>query len=140
MHHDEMIVSWCENNAQRLYRRRGEVAFKAATQHLSGLAEFERPQAGMFMWLKLTVVDDFGDAAAAAFVREGVVAVPGHLFWVVSGEEIRSHIPNSGCSSEQQLHATASPCPFIRITFGGLSEFQIQEGFKRMGQAIRSLL
>eukprot|EP00983_Pelagomonas_calceolata_P018548 581972-Pelagomonas_calceolata.AAC.1 len=37
-----------------MYARRAAVASAAAHQHLKGLASFEEPTAGMFMWFKLT--------------------------------------------------------------------------------------
>jgi DNA-binding transcriptional MocR family regulator len=39
---------------QQLYGGRAAAAAAAAVEHLSGVAEWEAPAAGMFMWFKLT--------------------------------------------------------------------------------------
>jgi len=40
----------------------------ALPQHLSGLAEWSMPTAGMFLWLRLLTVEGAGRAGAAAAV------------------------------------------------------------------------
>lgn len=40
--------------AQALYARRAAAAAEAARAHLHGLAAFQEPTAGMFIWFRLT--------------------------------------------------------------------------------------
>ena len=61
---------------QREYAQRAAVIQAAAEQHLSGLAEWTRPAAGMFLWLKLLVVPD-ADEILDKLKDAGVVVVPG---------------------------------------------------------------
>jgi len=39
---------------QQKYARQAQIAVAAAAEHLTGLAEWQPVQAGMFMWCKLT--------------------------------------------------------------------------------------
>ena len=47
-------------------------------QELQGLADWQQPQAGMFMWLHLPAVADTDDIAAQ-LVEQNVMVLPGQL-------------------------------------------------------------
>lgn len=65
---------------QREYARRAAVMCAAAEEHLKGVATWDPPSAGMFLWLRLgPMVKDAADlqdamkAAKARFVRAGAL-------------------------------------------------------------------
>jgi len=63
---------------QREYAQRAAVIQAAAEEHLTGLADWTRPAAGMFLWLKLLTVQD-ADEILDNLKDAGVVIVPGML-------------------------------------------------------------
>ena len=114
-------------STQLIYRGRAMAAIEATASQLSDesgrmLARIAiPPKAGMFLWVELLV--DFDDQTeeliSKAFLDQRVVALPGSLFRVSKSPSL--------------------PCPFIRVSFGGMDEDKIREGFKRIGAALRSL-
>ena len=79
---------------QREYAQRAAVIQAAAEEHLSGLADWSRPAAGMFLWLKLLTVAD-ADEILDKLKDAGVVVVPGAL---------------RRCMSPSPLHAVSPSC------------------------------
>ena len=67
-------------------------------------------------------IPDFNEAVEAQLVENSVVGVPGRLFW-----------------AETAKAQAGEPCPYMRISFGTLSEEQITEGVRRMGVALRAV-
>ncbi|KAF5838173.1 pyridoxal phosphate-dependent transferase [Dunaliella salina] len=106
---------------QAMYARRCAVASSAAREHLKGLVTFEEPTAGMFMWFKLTGLPDFGPEVVEELVAAKVVVVPGKPFWTA---------PSASDAG--------APCPYFRTTFGSVKEDQLQEGFARLGSALKA--
>ncbi len=86
-------------------------------QALAHLAEWQRPQAGMFIWLKLSGVEDV-DEVASELVQANVMVLPGKL----------AHCQGADA---------AYPCPYIRLSFANASEAQIAEGMQRLGNVLR---
>lgn len=77
----------------------------------------------MFLWLELLGLEHHTEELVSkAFLMHKVVALPGSLF-----EVKRDH-------SDSNL-----PCPFVRVSFGGLDEDKIRHGFERIGEALRDL-
>ena len=79
----EMLNAWGPSGferhisaMQREYAQRAAVIQAAAEEHLSGLAEWTRPAAGMFLWLRLLTVAD-ADEILEKLKDVGVVVVPG---------------------------------------------------------------
>jgi len=106
---------------QTMYARRAAVASAAAHQHLKGLASFEEPTAGMFMWFKLTGLPDCGPEVVEELVAAKVVVVPGRPFWTAPAAA-----------------DAGAPCPYFRATFGSVKEEQLQEGFARLASALKA--
>ena len=103
---------------QKEYCRRASVAHAAAERYLKGLAMWRRPSAGMFLWASLA--DDLAPVADAALARArsaGVVVVPGAY---------------AHCSGDR-----ARPCACFRLSFAGASDEALEEGIRRLGQALR---
>jgi DNA-binding transcriptional MocR family regulator len=81
----ELLEHWGEagfeghvRDMQREYGRRASIITQAAAEHLQGLATWDVPEAGMFLWLKLTVegLADAGDTLDLLKEKK-VVVVPG---------------------------------------------------------------
>ena len=86
-------------------------------QALAHLAEWQTPQAGMFIWLKLSGVEDVDEVASELVQANGMV-LPGKL----------AHCQGADA---------AYPCPYVRLSFANASEAQIAEGMRRLGNVLR---
>lgn len=62
------------------YKNRMEVFRGFAEKHLTGLAEWTLPKAGMFFWFKLVGVDDSFSLIKEKALEEKVLLVPGNAF------------------------------------------------------------
>eukprot|EP00042_Codosiga_hollandica_P020633 m.67510 g.67510 ORF g.67510 m.67510 type:complete len:538 (+) comp49974_c0_seq2:8-1621(+) len=89
---------------------------KAVETNLSGLAEWNHPQAGMFLWLKLLGITDSSELIAQHALKEKVVLVPGKAFFK------RSH----------------GPTPFARASFSTASPDMMMEATRRLANIIRA--
>ncbi|KAF5349796.1 hypothetical protein D9758_010181 [Tetrapyrgos nigripes] len=116
-------------SVSEFYGQKRDIFEAAMKRHLEGLAEWQRPEAGMFFWFKLLVPDSKAsantDAAGAsepdskaliegAAYANGVLALPGTVF-----------LPNGGKSG------------YVRASFSLLTEEQVEEALKRLGRTIR---
>ncbi|KAJ3117172.1 hypothetical protein HDU96_007725 [Phlyctochytrium bullatum] len=94
------------------YADKAKVFLEAAKKHLTGLAEWTEPTAGMFVWLKLAVKDSSSLVAQAA---EGkVLLVPGFEFF-----------PNPRVT------------PYARASFSTATASEIDTALARLAQVIR---
>ncbi|KNZ44865.1 hypothetical protein VP01_874g5 [Puccinia sorghi] len=116
----ERFEKHCEQVSQ-FYSEKLEVVNGAAERHLAGLAEWNKPVAGMFLWLKLKIAPpgkedeaDSSDLIATRAVQKGVLAVPGFAF-----------LPNAGKS------------PYVRTSFSLIDAASADEGFARLASVIR---
>ncbi|KAG1804892.1 pyridoxal phosphate-dependent transferase [Suillus plorans] len=100
------------------YRKKRDVFESALNAHLSGLAEWCTPEAGMFFWFKLLLspnhtpgVDegDSEDLIRTKAYENGVLALPGTVF-----------LPNGRKTS------------FVRASFSLCTEEQVNEALKRL--------
>ncbi|KAG1676629.1 hypothetical protein FOA52_008758 [Chlamydomonas sp. UWO 241] len=122
----EMLSAWGParfegflRQQQAMYRSRADAADAAARQYLSGKAEWAVPTAGMFVFVRLTCLPDVTPSLLGELRAQRVVAMPGRLFWADEAAQMRG-----------------DPCPLLRVTFGGLCEQDIHEGFRRLGAAL----
>jgi kynurenine/2-aminoadipate aminotransferase len=83
----EMLEAWGEKgfeehvaSMQHEYGQRAAVMQAAAKEHLAGLAKWQPPSAGMFLWLRILGVPDAG-AILGTLRDAGVILVPGLQFW-----------------------------------------------------------
>ncbi|WIA37188.1 hypothetical protein OEZ86_014142 [Tetradesmus obliquus] len=86
---------------QRRYAQQAAVAQAAAAQHLSGLAEWQAAEAGMFMWLRMTAPGADSSKLIEASSAEGVMIVPGNLISV-------PHLQAAARSRQQQQQRKAA--------------------------------
>jgi 2-aminoadipate transaminase len=98
--------------ANALYRRKRDRMAQALARHAGGLARWETPQGGFFLWLELARAE--ADAVAAAGLDEKVAFLSGSYFSVGA--------PDAGRR--------------LRLSYGQLPEDQIEEGVARFGRAL----
>jgi kynurenine/2-aminoadipate aminotransferase len=65
---------------KNFYSQKRDVTLKAAEKHLTGLAEWSPPSAGMFIWFKLNGITDTEELIKEKAVKAKVVMVPGKVF------------------------------------------------------------
>jgi len=86
-------------NVCAFYLGQRDAFLQAADTHLTGLAEWTKPEAGMFSWIKLYGVDDSFQLIGEKAKEEKVLLVPGQVF-----------IPSGGKSSYvRAAYSTATP-------------------------------
>jgi 2-aminoadipate transaminase len=96
-----------------LYRRRRDVMLDALAEHFPREATWTHPQGGLFLWATLPDYIDTTDLLARA-IEERVAFVPGRAAFV----------DGRGGSS-------------MRLNFSGVSEDEIREGIRRLGEVVR---
>jgi 2-aminoadipate transaminase len=96
-----------------IYRRRRDVMLDALAEHFPREAEWTHPQGGLFIWATLPDYIDTTDLLARA-LEEHVAFVPGRA----------AFIDGRGGSS-------------MRLNFSGVSEDDIREGIRRIGEVVR---
>ncbi|KAJ7465366.1 pyridoxal phosphate-dependent transferase [Mycena galericulata] len=100
-----------------VYRARRDAFELVARKHLTGLAEWTTPVAGMFLYIKLLVNPDGSDAdsweLSRSAVAKGVLAVPGTAFMPLGG-----------------------PTPFMRVSFSNIEEDRAEEACRRLAEVI----
>lgn len=65
---------------QAFYRGQRDAFLAAAEKHLTGLAEWTEPSAGMFVWLNLIGVDDSFKLISEKAIEAKVILLPGSAF------------------------------------------------------------
>ncbi|MCW2968408.1 MAG: putative transcriptional regulator, GntR family [Solirubrobacteraceae bacterium] len=97
-----------------LYRRRRDTMLDALAEHFPAEATWTRPQGGLFIWATLPDYIDTTDLLARALDDRNVAFVPGRAAFV----------DGRGGSS-------------MRLNFSGVSDDDIREGIRRIGEVIR---
>ena len=90
---------------RNLYKRRRDLLMAAASKHLSGLAEWETPLGGMFLWLRILGVEDTYKMAVERGLQHKLAVMPGSEF---SADRSR-------------------PSPFIRLAYSVIAEDRMDE-------------
>ncbi|KAI0342591.1 PLP-dependent transferase [Trametopsis cervina] len=103
----------------QFYRKKRDIFQAAMTRHLSGLAEWTPPEAGMFMWFRLLLgnedpsLDDSDLLIQSKAFERGVLVLPGSVFY-----------PNSRVSA------------YVRASFSLMEEKEVDEALRRLRLAI----
>jgi DNA-binding transcriptional MocR family regulator len=71
-------------------------------------------EGGMFFWIKVLGVEDTWTFAMEEMSTSGILLVPGRAF---------SAFPDE-------------PCPYLRASFSNPSDYEIEEGMRRLAKAI----
>ena len=108
-------VDWLEyvRSLIEIYRRRRDVMLDALAEQLPGEATWTHPQGGLFLWATLPDYIDTTDLLARA-IEERVAFVPGRA----------AYVDGRGGSS-------------MRLNFSGVTEDEIREGVRRLGEVVR---
>ncbi len=96
-----------------IYRRRRDVMLDALAEHFPREAEWTHPGGGLFIWATLPDYIDTTDLLARA-LQENVAFVPGRA----------AYLDGRGGSA-------------MRLNFSGVSEDEIREGVRRIGEVVR---
>ncbi|CAL8104855.1 unnamed protein product [Orchesella dallaii] len=102
-------------SVKAFYKKRRDLMLAAAEKHLTGLAEWTTPKAGMFLWLKIRGVDDTFNMVMERGIQRKIIALPGREF----------------------MADKSKPCPYIRLSYSVLPEDQIEQGISRLAELIR---
>jgi len=111
---DAHVTDVCE-----LYRQQRAAFLASAEAHLTGLAEWHAPEAGMFVWLKLLGVEDSFALIKEDAVAEKVLLVPGAAF-TVGGSSGYVRAAFSTASPEDMEEACARLARLLRRRAGEL--------------------
>uniref|UniRef100_A0A8C9UJS0 Kynurenine/alpha-aminoadipate aminotransferase, mitochondrial n=1 Tax=Spermophilus dauricus TaxID=99837 RepID=A0A8C9UJS0_SPEDA len=121
----ELLQQWGEEgflaHVQRVtdfYRSQRDAVLAAADKWLSGLAEWNVPVAGMFLWIKIKGIPDTEQLIKEKALKKEVLMLPGNAFYVDS----------------------SAPSPYFRVSFSSVSPEQMDVAFQRLAQLIKENL
>jgi 2-aminoadipate transaminase len=101
------------------YRRRRDLMLTALAAHFPPGSRWNRPAAGLFIWVELPPATDAAALLERALATEGVAFTPGEAFAVDGGRH-------------------AAHC--LRLCFTALPAAQIEEGIRRLARAVAAHL
>ncbi|XP_069487514.1 kynurenine/alpha-aminoadipate aminotransferase, mitochondrial isoform X2 [Ambystoma mexicanum] len=97
------------------YRSQRDVMLASADKWLTGLAEWQCPTAGMFLWIKLKRISDTENLIMEKAFKKEVLFAPGNGFTLDKSK----------------------PCPYVRASFSLASPEQIDQGIQRLAMVIK---
>ncbi|XP_046652485.1 kynurenine/alpha-aminoadipate aminotransferase, mitochondrial-like [Daphnia pulicaria] len=103
------------DRVQNFYLQQREVMLKAAETHLTGLAEWNVPQGGMFLWIKCLGISDTRPMIMERALKKDVILLPGREF----------------------MTDPSQPCPYMRASFSLPTPENIDRGFRNLSELIR---
>jgi kynurenine/2-aminoadipate aminotransferase len=95
------------------YKDRCEFFIKCLEKHLTGKAEWNKPDSGMFVWIKLLGIDDSFDLISKKAKDAKVLLVPGQEFY---GVDQKSN--------------------YVRASFSIPTQEEMEEGIKRLASLL----
>ena len=133
-------------NVQAEYHRRRAIALRAIEAHLTGLASWIVPEAGMFFWINIHNEKDTTDMIAELMdVKRyggGVLRAGRQVPEAPSSWEGRPILTGPTAASSRVMmmpgavfSVTESPSSYIRTSFAYADEADIVEGFRYAGAA-----
>eukprot|EP01100_Stratorugosa_tubuloviscum_P003745 TRINITY_DN1902_c0_g1_i1.p1 TRINITY_DN1902_c0_g1~~TRINITY_DN1902_c0_g1_i1.p1 ORF type:complete len:450 (-),score=189.85 TRINITY_DN1902_c0_g1_i1:54-1403(-) len=88
---------------QKFYKMKRDELLGAANEHLTGLAEWDIPTAGMFCWFKLIGIEDSQKLVTEKAVNKKVLLLPGCHFMI--NNKLSNHVRASySIASKEQLN------------------------------------
>lgn len=101
----------------RIYRKRMQVALRSARRFCEGEnISFTRPTGGYLLWMRINGTQHSEEKIISKILEKGTAVVPGSFAF-----------------------ADTPPFASFRISIGHCDEAQIEEGFRRIGQALDEL-
>ncbi|XP_029042797.1 kynurenine/alpha-aminoadipate aminotransferase, mitochondrial-like [Osmia bicornis bicornis] len=67
-------------DVQKFYRERRDVMLSLIEKHLTGLAEWNVPNGGMFVWIKVNEIENVLELVTEKCISKGIFVLPGHAF------------------------------------------------------------
>lgn len=80
-----------------------------------GLADWEVPGGGMFLWVKVRGVEDVMDMVMERGLKKDVMLIPGHAF----------------------MADPSQPCPYIRLSYSVVPMDDIEKAMIRLAELIK---
>uniref|UniRef100_A0A452E0F8 Aminotransferase class I/classII large domain-containing protein n=1 Tax=Capra hircus TaxID=9925 RepID=A0A452E0F8_CAPHI len=108
--HSDRVIDFC--------REQRDALLAAADKWLSGLAERQVPNAGMFLWVKIKGIHDVRKLIEEKAVKNEIFMLPGCGFCLDS----------------------SAPCPYFRVSFPSASPEQMDLAFQTLAQLIEEPL
>ena len=123
----KMLEAWGDDGLhahlaqlQTFYHSRLQALESAAKKHLTGLATWKTPDAGMFVWIKLDGIGD-SEELMDMLKAEKVAVVPGKYFMSEADPNVNEFVP----------------CPFIRVAFTVATDADFDAAFIRLARILR---
>ncbi|KAL7641745.1 UNVERIFIED_CONTAM: hypothetical protein RMT77_007619 [Armadillidium vulgare] len=102
-------------NIRQFYRKQRDAMNAAAEKYLKGLCEWNIPTGGMFLWIKVLVLDDVEEMVLKRGPSKGLILMPGNPFMVDHNK----------------------PCPYVRLSYSFSSASDLEEACKLFADLIR---
>ncbi|KAE8748386.1 hypothetical protein FOCC_FOCC004818 [Frankliniella occidentalis] len=102
-------------NVRAFYKERRDIMIRAAEKHLKGLAEWNVPTGGMFLWIKVHKIEDTNAMVMSRGGDKKIILVPGRCFYAD---------PQKGS-------------PYIRAAFSIAPKEDIDQGMARLAALIK---
>eukprot|EP00996_Jenningsia_fusiforme_P000312 NODE_1262_length_1612_cov_31.721689_g1127_i0.p1 GENE.NODE_1262_length_1612_cov_31.721689_g1127_i0~~NODE_1262_length_1612_cov_31.721689_g1127_i0.p1 ORF type:complete len:183 (-),score=35.14 NODE_1262_length_1612_cov_31.721689_g1127_i0:102-650(-) len=99
---------------QDFYREKRRAFLEMCDKHLTGLAEWHSPSAGMFVWFRLIGIEDSSKLISEKAKDEKVLLVPGEAF-----------LPGQGVSN------------YVRASYSLATASEMEEGLRRLAALLR---
>ncbi|XP_021962290.1 kynurenine/alpha-aminoadipate aminotransferase, mitochondrial [Folsomia candida] len=100
---------------KQFYKRRRDLMVASVEKHLKGLAEWNLPQGGMFLWMRMLHVEDTYEMVMERGIGEKIMLLPGREFM-----------------ARREDH-----CPYLRAAFSVIPEDEMDEGMERLKALIK---
>ncbi|KAJ8676210.1 hypothetical protein QAD02_011996 [Eretmocerus hayati] len=120
----KLLETWSDEDVeahisriQDFYKERRDEMLKVLYKHFAGIAEWSDPKGGMFVWLKVTVLDDVRDLVMKECVPQGVLILPGHVFY----------------------QDETKPCQYVRLCYSQVSFEDMEKGLSKVAESIRKM-
>uniref|UniRef100_UPI00358EF8C8 kynurenine/alpha-aminoadipate aminotransferase, mitochondrial n=1 Tax=Myxine glutinosa TaxID=7769 RepID=UPI00358EF8C8 len=105
------------NKVSDFYQGQRDLMMESAHRWLNGLAEWNNPQGGMFLWIKLAGITDTYDLVTRKARDNKVLFVPGRAF----------------------LPDNTMPSPYVRASYSLPSQLQMDKGLKILAELLKNV-
>lgn len=103
---------------QQFYKSQRDAVLKSTTKWLTGLAEWNVPQGGLFLWIRIPKISNCVEDIFKKGLEKDVLVLPGECFLFEAG------VSSSHC----------------RISYSSATPAELEEGIRRLAEVIRDAL
>ncbi|XP_012279610.1 kynurenine/alpha-aminoadipate aminotransferase, mitochondrial [Orussus abietinus] len=108
-----------QKSVQSFYRAKRDAMLDALKKHLTGLAEWAAPEAGMFVWIRVTAVDNVLPLAMDKCLSKSIFVLPGSAFsWDAAAPSQHLRLSYSYASLDDMDKGLAAVAEIIREEAG----------------------